>query len=419
MEPPTIPERHSSLRATYQQQELVVKHSRENLKRTRSELSSKPSEDITRKVRIVEYDSEIEEIKLQKYQLDLDKYVQKLDENTYRKSHRQANKDLVSKQELRWTQRQALRLSQEALGIVPKLTPDLGNAAFCAAHLALYKDPVTSKRSSNDQYALRKASIKYYGSDTDAPPGRLWCPLTRHYWLADEMVCAHIVPHRMGEEMAEYIFGEGKGTRLMRVENTLMLRRPVEKSFDKHAFVLVPVEGTDVSAPTLKICITNNDGLDRELGPNDATLRAYNQRTLLFKNNNRPAKRFLYYHFVVTLGLAKRDRVREWERIITEVPTGRPFATPGPYLRHSMLLALANNCGDLADDERVNLLGSPGKETFVAEKKLNKAEEEEMARRFLKHEKIGDEICVDDEEYEEGDDDEEGDDEDEEDEGRW
>ena len=43
-----------------------------------------------------------------------------------------------------------------------------------------------------------------------------------------------------------------------------------------------------------------------------------------------------------------------------------------------MLLTLANNYDDLADDKQINLLKNLEKETFVAEKKLNKTEQEEM-----------------------------------------
>ena len=83
MEPSTISEQYSSLKATYQQQKLVIKYNHKNFKWTRSELSSKPSENITYKIRILEYDLKIKKIKLQKYQFDFNKYMQKLNENIY------------------------------------------------------------------------------------------------------------------------------------------------------------------------------------------------------------------------------------------------------------------------------------------------------------------------------------------------
>ena len=76
----------------------------------------------------------------------------------------------------------------------------------------------------------------------------------------------------MGKEMVEYIFREGKGTHFIYVENTLMLQCSVKNFFNKHAFVFVSVEGTDISALILKIYITNNNDLNCELNSNDATL---------------------------------------------------------------------------------------------------------------------------------------------------
>ena len=112
------------------------------------------------------------------------------------------------------------------------------------------------------------------------------------------------------------------------------------------------------------------------------TLKELDGKEVVFKNNNRPASRFLYYHFVVTLLRNKRDRQQGWERYLVDLPTGRPFATIGRYLRESMLLALAKMAGDLDAAEEVKLLGGEG-ETFVEAEKLLEVEEEEVARRAL------------------------------------
>ena len=119
-------------------------------------------------------------------------------------------------------------------------------------------------------------------------------------------------------------------------------------------------------------------------------LKALDGKEPSFKNDHRPASRFLYYHFVITLLRNKRDRQPGCDKFAVELPTGRPFATIGRYMRESMLLVLAKNAGDLNPEEEARLLGGGG-ETFVEEAKLTDSEESEVARRvFEVHEREGD-----------------------------
>ena len=63
---------------------------------------------------------------------------------------------------------------------------------------------------------------------------------------------------------------------------------------------------------------------------------------LEFKNDNRPAHRSLYYHFVSTLLRYVRYEKPGWAEKRINLPTGKIWATPGPYLRKSMLKTLTN-----------------------------------------------------------------------------
>ncbi|KAI9764138.1 MAG: hypothetical protein M1840_008698 [Geoglossum simile] len=74
---------------------------------------------------------------------------------------------------------------------------------------------------------------------------------------------------------------------------------------------------------------------------------------LEFKNENRPAHRFRYYHFVSTLLRYVRYEKPGWAEKRVNLPTGKIWATPGPYLRKSMLKALANVIGDCEPSEGV------------------------------------------------------------------
>lgn len=69
----------------------------------------------------------------------------------------------------------------------------------------------------------------------------------------------------------------------------------LEKSFDKRDFVLVPIP-TEHGKPSRWQFILMNEKLRKykQLGSLDGT-------ELEFKNDNRPAHRFLYYYFVSTL----------------------------------------------------------------------------------------------------------------------
>ena len=63
-----------------------------------------------------------------------------------------------------------------------------------------------------------------------------------------------------------------------------------------------------------------------------------------FLGPQRPAKRFLYFRFVITYLHAKKAGDIPW---VAEVEAkGQMWATPGPYLRQSMLVTLARQVSD-------------------------------------------------------------------------
>ena len=89
------------------------------------------------------------------------------------------------------------------------------------------------------------------------------------------------------------------------------------------------------------------------MSPKRANIWSQTARTnLVFKNEARPAARFLYYHFVVTLLRNKLYRTERYAHHLNTLSTGRPFATMGVYLRKSMLLTLARKAGDLIGGRR-------------------------------------------------------------------
>lgn len=192
---------------------------------------------------------------------------------------------------------------------------------------------------------------------------------------------AHIVPFALRPDIAEYMFGNGSGTRLDTSDNYLLMHSTVEQAFDNGCFILLPVNPTEVPILRWKIQMTNSAAVNRDMGK--VTLKDIDGQEVIFKNDRRPASRFLYYHFVVTLLRNKRDRQPSWEKYFTELPTGRPFTTMGRYLRSSMLLALARSAGDPDAEEEARILSEGGEHTFVEEQKLDPLEEAEVAQLAL------------------------------------
>ena len=95
-----------------------------------------------------------------------------------------------------------------------------------------------------------------------------------------------------------------------------------------------------------------------------------------------------------------------WETVWAKLRTGRPWPTPGRYLRQSMLLALARAAGDVNEEEIVGLIDD---RVFVVPERLALNEEEEVARRVME---VHEQKKIHQGEEEEDDEDDNGDDED-------
>lgn len=66
---------------------------------------------------------------------------------------------------------------------------------------------------------------------------------------------------------------------------------------------------------------------------------------MTFRGAGRPARRYLYFRFIMTYLLCKnRGRSLEWAQT---GPRGYIWATPGPYLRKGMLAAMGKVAGDM------------------------------------------------------------------------
>ena len=126
-------------------------------------------------------------------------------------------------------------------------------------------------------------------------------------------------------------------------------------------------------------------------------------KEIKFLTNHRPASRFLYFHFVVTLLRCREYRRPGWEALWEQYRTGCPWPTPGSYVRRTMLLALARAIGDAEDEEFIQNLATDT--TFSTSESLSLEEEEEIVRRTIaiEEEKNGGDEDGDEENGDEGD----------------
>ncbi|MCJ1258541.1 hypothetical protein MMC24_006374 [Lignoscripta atroalba] len=394
--PLEIPVRLSS-RAALKEQTVRITSSRAELKRKLSDSSLAEGSVHCVKLRIADTEAEKEEQELHKTWLDLEEADRNLNDEEYRSAQRDTYRRIISLGSDLWKLNRTLREHEEKEGKVPVLSPDT-EGAFIATLLALYKDPMTSnKRSSTNQTNMRRAAIQAYRSDLQAPEGKLWCPISKGFFDSADMKAAHIVPASLGPEVVDYLFGHGSGSRLSSADNCLIIHRTVERSFNDGNFVLLPINANDLPIQRWRICLTNSSAMSRDIGRTSLAVR--NGSEVEFRTSFRPAARFLYYHFVVTLLRNKKYCQPGWEKIWMDLRTGHPWPTPGRYLRKSILLTLARYADDVEESEVEKLFA--GDLLFEEHGHLDEKEENEVARRVLVargHYEVEDDEEEDDEE---------------------
>jgi HNH endonuclease len=416
---PSIPPRFSSL-AVLQEARVRNKESQQDLKRKLSDetLVEGSAKRIGLQMERVELEKEDQE--LQRAWWDMEMSGGRVDQKTYRKAQKNTSSRIVSLGEELWRFTRQLRTHEEQAGNIELLTPDSDNA-FAAALLRLYKDPLRGEGEKNKnrdttlQSNMRQDAIKAYrslGADAEkelgVPKDGLRCTILGEYMSKEVVVAAHIVPAHLGVELADYIFGPGSGTRLFSIDNCLILISVIEKAFDKGSLAIVPVDASEKPIRRWKTVLLNEAVRNqRILGPSEGDYGDLDGKEIEFYSDHRPAARFLYYHFVVSLLRCRRARMPGWETVWAKLRTGRPWSTPGRYLRQSMLLALARAAGDVNEEEIAGLIDD---RVFVVPERLALNEEEEVARRVMEMHDQKKKIYQDEEEEE--DDDDNGDDED-------
>lgn len=148
---------------------------------------------------------------------------------------------------------------------------------------------------------------------------------------------------------------------------------------DNHQFVLIPVDRNESPLKRWKVHVTMDDARKKVLYPGK-TLGDLDGSELKFMNDSRPAARFLYYHFLITVIVCRDRRVAGWEKNISLL-SGKPFATWGRWMRTSVMLSIAHAADDVAPEFEASLRDF--NTSFDDDKKLTNKEEVEVARRCV------------------------------------
>ncbi|KAI9774728.1 MAG: hypothetical protein M1839_001648 [Geoglossum umbratile] len=360
-----IPERTSSLAPLHSQKRIeLLRQSNHDLKRKASELSqssdqSNPEDFLWLRQEQVrnqeqQYQALFEGLRESFANGELEKEVfLSLASDCWTKRAKLTNEDVT-------ISRQRARILQELGEAKHKVEPDHA-AAYAELLTNIWRSHETpagwESRNQHEHSHWKDALCHFYDAKDPEDEDRLWCPIIKEYASSLHRTAAHIVPHSIGYSNAGYLFGEpSQGAKIIwSLRNGLVMESTMEKRFDKGDFVLVPIP-TDSGQPSRWRFILMNEKLRsykidvlsryKKIGDLDGT-------ELEFKNENRPAHRFLYYHFVSTLLRYVRYEKPGWAEKRVNLPTGKIWATPGPYLRKSMLQALASVIGDCEPSEEV------------------------------------------------------------------
>ena len=194
----------------------------------------------------------------------------------------------------------------------------------------------------------------------DEPPGgfileEFWCPITRKWWLGPSkegkpppVKVAHIVPrsflHDDGQTMR--VFDEDTASLAVNARNALPMLQRIEEAFDSLDIVIVPLESARQGRRPIEFrCVLANKSIANRTVTENQRWKDLDGIQLEFVNNFRPACRYLYFKYCVTYMYWQQKGETEWATSLGGL-RGYIWATPGAYLRRSMLLSLAKGSED-------------------------------------------------------------------------
>ena len=206
-----------------------------------------------------------------------------------------------------------------------------------------------------DRKNFKRQLNEYLGTE-DIFPGttdtKKWCNVIGAWLPSNAVTCAHIVPFSFNTKDMAHMFGSDEPP-LTSMRNGLSLQNKIEEAFDNCWVTIVPVDSVESNPTEWKIILLNTAEKDKVFFGdqfNQTSQRVWrwrdiDGRKLIFLNNNRPARRFLYMRYTLAWLYAEG---RLWN-FKEKVPPGEVWASPNKpdgYLRKSILVAMGKKTGD-------------------------------------------------------------------------
>lgn len=201
-------------------------------------------------------------------------------------------------------------------------------------------------RKNHAQQDFRKGVEDYYHvakeiQEQTKVVREVYCCVSKGWYEPSSMKAAHIVPKILQSDELSYLFGVGE-MNLSDPRNGLMMHRNLEEALDRAEIVIVPIPSSPTQPTEWKLLLT------REIMRHDTALGAGSSRmswdeldgtVLKFLNENRPARRYLYFKHLTTYMTTKQREGASWADKSEQ--RGVIWASPGPYLRSSFLRVLS------------------------------------------------------------------------------
>lgn len=231
---------------------------------------------------------------------------------------------------------------------------------FTTSSIGLGISTGTGKRDGGFQADFRSQLLNDYAS-LDETGDWAWCPILHKYLPHRNVTASHIFPHKHGQAAMDAIFGQIRPSELFSSRNGLIISDQIEEHFDAGVITIVPDLPDRPSLATLfgwmdskvrdfkvRIIDTEWAKLDRGItDPSGLKWRELDNRKLQFLNSQRPAARYLYFHYCLQV-LRRAWKAGPGQKAVFPLTDelGKPvWATPGRYIGKKMILAFIEELG--------------------------------------------------------------------------
>ena len=222
-------------------------------------------------------------------------------------------------------------------------------AIRCYPEVPYAKKSVKSTRTQLKEKTFRKELLKSYAS-YDEDESHIWCPVAQKYipTAYGVVVATHVVNSNVGDKIAHALFGDDY-EHIWNARNGLMISKGYEQLLDSARAVILPVSDAPGETEFRFYLFTKDIGRTKAEVWGDEL----HERRLVFKNAFRPAKMYLYFKFAISLLRRRRAEVPGHLDDLQDLPNFNKslWASPGPYIKRSVLYKFSRQLGCLTTAE--------------------------------------------------------------------